>query len=128
MKIHLWSVGKHFDTKSGKRRIRVNELLKPEYVGKSIEVDYSDRSSVVRAFMDIFLEREYTTYEIKAVTHFLKSYYLSRAEIHAVILHLGYRYHECNRTLSFALNLTNVAVAKMYFIYRPNYVYNLHTF
>jgi predicted transport protein len=105
MKIHLWSVSKHLNTKSGERRRRASEFLKPEYVGKSIEVDYDDRSSVVRTFMDIFLEREYTSYEIKSVTHFLKRYHLSRAEIHAVILHLGYRYCKRNRSVG------NVAVA-----------------
>jgi predicted transport protein len=99
MKIHLWFVGKHVDTKSGEQRERTRQLLKPEYVGKSIEVDYDDRSSVVRTFMDIFLEREYTAYEIRAVTRFLKRYYLSRAEIHAIILHLGYRYNKRNKAV-----------------------------
>ena len=113
MKIHLSFVGKHFDTESGERRKRANELLKPEYVGKTIEIDYNDRSSVVRAFMDIFLEREYTPYEIKAVTHFLKRYHLSRAEIHAVILHLGYRYNKRNKSVG------NVAVGK-YLDNNPN--------
>ena len=105
MKVHLSFVGKYFDGKSGERRKRSRELLKPEYIGKSIEVDYTDRSSVVRAFMDIFLEREYTPYEIKAVTRFLKRYHLSRAEILAVILHMGYRYNKRNKSVG------NVAVA-----------------
>jgi len=40
----------------------------------------------------LFLEREYKDREISAITYFLKRKGLSRAERHAVILHLSYHY------------------------------------
>ena len=43
--------------------------------------------------MDVFLVREYSSHEIGEVTSFLKRKGVSRAETHAVALHLGYRYN-----------------------------------
>jgi predicted transport protein len=108
MIVRLSFTGRYFNAKSGRRA-----FLKPEYMGKKIEVDYDDRSSVVRTFMGVFVEREYTSYEIKAITEFLKRYHLNRAEILAVIHHLGYRYHKRYTALG------HVAVAD-YLDFNPN--------
>jgi predicted transport protein len=108
MIVRLSFTGRYFDAKSGRRA-----FLKPEYMGKKIEVDYDDRSSVVRTFMGIFVEREYSSYEIKSITQFLKRYHLNRAEILAVIHHLGYRYHKRNTYLG------HVSVAG-YLDFNPN--------
>ena len=62
---------------------KIRDFIKPQYIGKSVEVDYDQRSSVVRAFMDIFVVRDYSSTEIQTIAHFLKRYHLSRAEIHA---------------------------------------------
>ena len=99
MKVRLSFAGSHLNAKSGGQRKKVSDFLKPEYLGKVIEIDNNDRSSVVRAFMDTFLVRDYSSREIQTITHFLNRYHLSRAEIHAVVLHLGYRYNTGNKAL-----------------------------
>ncbi len=68
------------------------EYIKPEYLGKMVKLNLSNRSDVVRFFMNIFLEREYTFRDISSISKFLKRKGLSRAERHAVIYKLGYRY------------------------------------
>jgi hypothetical protein len=77
-----------------------NKYLKPEHVGKWIEVDYSDRSSVVKAFMGVFLVREYSRREAAVITRFLRRKGLTRAEVHGVMLHLGFRYSTINASLA----------------------------
>ena len=82
IKISL-STSKHWKTK---------DFIKPEYVGKAIDLDFEDRTSLVRNLMNIFLIREYTSREIQFITTFLHRMKLTRAETNAVILHLGFHY------------------------------------
>jgi predicted transport protein len=112
MLVRLSFKGTSRDPVSGERR-NAGFFLKPQYIGRKIEVNYDDRSSLVRTFMDVFLEREYTTHDIKAISRFLKRYHLNRAEVLAVIHHLGYRYSKRYNVLG------NVAVAD-YLDFNPN--------
>jgi hypothetical protein len=105
LKVRLSFGGRQLDVKSGLLRRKGREFLKLEYLGRVIDVDYTNRSVVVRTFMDVFNEREYTSQEIKSIKRFLKRYHLNRAEVLAVILHLGYRYSAHNTSLG------NVAIA-----------------
>jgi hypothetical protein len=96
MSPHLLRVNKPGEVANLKVQLSISRprnYLKPEYVGKWIEIDYTDRSSAVKALMDAFLVREYSEREIAVLTGFLKRKGLTRAETHAVILHLGYRYN-----------------------------------
>ena len=71
------------------------DFLKPEFVGmygKRLFVDYDDRSDLVRQFMGVFLKKEFTAFDIRVIIHFLKRFHLSKAEINAVVFHLGFRY------------------------------------
>ena len=88
MKVRLSFAGSNLDAKSDGQRKKARDFVKPEYLGKAIDVDYDDRSSIVRAFMGVFVVRDYSSRKIQTITHFLNRCHLSRAEIHAVILHL----------------------------------------
>lgn len=68
------------------------DFVKKPYLRKR-KLEYHTKTELVRFFMDYFKDREYTSHEIKAVTHFLKRVGLSRAERHAVVLHLGHHYY-----------------------------------
>ncbi len=69
-----------------------SNFIKPEYIGRTFEFDENDRTKIVRFFQQIFIEREYTFRDVHGISQFLKRKFLTRAEIHAVIIHLGYRY------------------------------------
>jgi hypothetical protein len=77
-----------------------SRFIKPEYFCKILDLDLDNRSSVVKAFMQVFLERQYSAREVAILSSFLKRKGLSRAEIHAVIFHLGYRYTTINGPLT----------------------------
>jgi hypothetical protein len=82
-----------------------SRFLKPEYSGKPLELDFNDRRSVVKTFMDAFLEREYSEREVAVISGFLKRKGLTRAEIHAVMFHLGYRYTTMTSPLTMHLKV-----------------------
>ncbi len=71
---------------------RGSNFIKPEYIGRTFEFDERDRTKIVRFFQEVFVKREYTYRDVHGITQFLKRKFLTRAEIHAVIVHLGYRY------------------------------------
>jgi len=69
-----------------------SNFIKPEYLGRTFEFDENDRTKIVRFFQQAFIERKYTLGDVHGITQFLKRKFLTRAEIHAVVIHLGYRY------------------------------------
>lgn len=75
--------------RSGVRR--KTDFVKDEFIRKCV-FRYTDRSEIVRFFMQYFKEKQYSNTEITAISSFLKRHGLTRAERHAVVFHLGYRY------------------------------------
>lgn len=51
---------------------------------------------MVRFFMNYFIKRPYNLNEIKVISHFLKEKGLTRAERHAIIYSLGFKYQASN--------------------------------
>jgi len=78
-------------------------FIKTGYLGKRIIAITKNRSGIVRFFMKIFKVKpegkdKYDEHDIKAITHWLKRFGLSRAERTAIITKIGYKYyhHACN--------------------------------
>ena len=71
---------------------RGSDFIKPEYLGRTFEFDENDRTKIVRFFQQAFIERDYTFRDVHGISQFLKRKFLTRAEIHAVVIYLGYRY------------------------------------
>ena len=81
--------------RGGNQKIR--DFVKDEYVGKQFNVSKTNRTKIVRLFMDSLRPcTEDNLYIKKRITHFLRRYYLSRAERHAILFKLGYRYSKTN--------------------------------
>ena len=73
--------------------MNINYFIREKYLSVHVvDLDLADRTAVVKFFMDLFKIKQYSPYEIGIITRFLKRKGLTRAERHAVILHLGYRY------------------------------------
>lgn len=76
-------------------------FFKHGFLGKTFLGLRNDRTAIVRFFMEIFKDKKYSEHDIKAITRWLKNW-LSKAEIHAVVWSLGFRYkgdHCSNRSL-----------------------------
>ena len=71
---------------------RGSNFIKPEYLGRTFEFDENNRTEIVRFLQQIFIEREYNFRDVHGITQFLRRKFLTRAEIHAVVMHLGYHY------------------------------------
>jgi len=85
--LHLaWASGGKGSTKKGSRFIKSNFLGR-----KFIGLKY-DRTALVKFFMNVFVDREYGQYDVRAITSWLKRYGLTRAERVAIITRLGYKY------------------------------------
>ena len=77
-----------------------NRFLKPEFSGNKFLALKTNESGIVRFFMKVFKEkveengkeRNYSKNDIKAITRWLKRFKLTRAKIHGIIFHLGYKY------------------------------------
>jgi hypothetical protein len=87
-------------TNGGQTKPPKGKFVKPEFM-KLRRFTYSSRSDLTRFFMNYFLPKTYTQGEIHSITSFLRNMGLSRAERHAVIYKLGFRY--CTKTNSYSI-------------------------
>jgi hypothetical protein len=71
--------------------LRKTDFVKDEFVTQSYFA-YSSNTELVRFLMNYFKEKTFSEPEIHAISSFLKRHKLSRAERHAIVYHLGYRY------------------------------------
>jgi hypothetical protein len=68
-----------------------SEIIKTEYAGRSFRLQRNDRSELVRLFMEV-CKPITCMRDAKRIRTFLGRFSLSNAEIHAVLLHLGFHY------------------------------------
>lgn len=75
----------------------LRQFVKDEYIGKVFRISPNNRTELVRLFMHAFKTPIQNQHVIGAATRFLRNQHLSKAEIHAIIFSLGYRYCQLNR-------------------------------
>ena len=85
-------------TRTGQNRGSIlpgRRFIKDAYIRKTFIAlcDNKHRKGIVKFFMQIFKkEGQYNQYDIRTIHHWLKRFRLSRAEIQAIIFHIGYKY------------------------------------
>ena len=84
-------------TKGGRRKggaiKTIRDFIKDEYVGKQFNIPIANRTKIIRLFMKAIKPCKKDGGTIKTrIAHFLQRYHLSRAERHAILFKLGYRY------------------------------------
>lgn len=72
--------------------MKASRFIKPQFHSTRFVTLKNDRTSIIRFFMGIFLEQDYSQYDAKVINQWLQRFELSRAERVAVITHLGYKY------------------------------------
>jgi|WetSurMetagenome_2_1015567.scaffolds.fasta_scaffold55253_6 hypothetical protein len=93
MKVRLSFYGKGRGS-CGNQKIHknVSDFIKTEFLCKSLEIDYNNRTDLVRKFYFIFIEKDYTYRDICTIRRFLQRKKLTKVEIHAILYRLGFRY------------------------------------
>lgn len=96
----------------GRRKCKASDFLKIEYLNKNVKLDYTNRTELVRFFMNVFKPNLIITQgKVCRIRIWLSRLHLTNAEIHAILFHLGFRYKtlpNCAQTKS--SHLTNIRI------------------
>ena len=87
----------------GSTKISAWTLFKPNFVGKTFTLDYSNRTEIVRLFMNAFKERaDWSKGEKSAIGHFLSRWALSKVEKKAIKIHIHTQIFRCKYQSSYS--------------------------
>lgn len=90
--------------------IPASDFIKPEFLRTVRYFRKDDRTTILRFFYSIFKDNLVNNIDqsmIKRIRSFLNSFKLTRAEVNAIILHLGYKYANCSH---FRQNNANLVI------------------
>jgi hypothetical protein len=113
VKLSFYGVGRGANGYNATSHKKVSDFIKPEFMRRHIEIDYNNRTDLVRQFYSIFVEREYNYRDICTIRRFLIRKKLTNAEVHAILFRLGFRY-KINPMTRRIKNMSHMAIDGYY--------------